>query len=129
LAGDLNRPIEKRRKGHQPIQPDKGTRRQGLNLSARRSVEHPRRDLKPSLDLRSLGRAPKNRAIRLVDYRVDGHLAVDPGVKPIQDFTPSGPVGVLKLCCTTLSGVIRHWIMSVRFRSKDWPDSYKAALH
>ena len=26
-------------------------------------------------------------------------------------------------------GVIRHWTMSVRFSSKGWPDSYKAALH
>jgi hypothetical protein len=83
LAGDLHRPIEKRRQGHQRIQAEKGTRRQGLIPSARRAVEHPRRDLKPSLRLRSVGRATENRAIRLIDHRMDGHLAADPSVKPI----------------------------------------------
>jgi hypothetical protein len=88
-----------------------------LILGTGRSVEHPRRDLKPSLGLRSVGRATENSAIRLIDYRMDGHLAASPGVKPIQDFTPSGPVGVLKLCCTTLSGVIRHWISTLDYVS------------
>jgi hypothetical protein len=108
LAGDLHRPIEKRRQGHQRIEPDKGMRRQGLILGTRRPVEHPRRDLKPSLGLRSVGRAPENHAVRLVDHRMDGHLAAGPGVKPIQDFTPKGPVGVLKPRCSLVKGVIRH---------------------
>ena len=94
----------------------KGMGCQGLILNARRSVEYPRRDLKPSLGLQSVGRAPENHAIRLVDHRMDGYLTASPGVKPIQDFTPKGPVGVLKPRCTIVCDRIPRSATGLRCR-------------
>ena len=36
-------------------------------------------------------------------------LAARPGMKPVQNLAANGPVGVLKPCCTTASGLTPPW--------------------
>ena len=71
------------------------------------AIEHPGRDLQPSLHFRSVKSAAEKDAIGLVDHRMDANLAASPGMKPIQNFSANGPVGVLELRCTTSSAHIR----------------------
>ena len=65
------------------------------------AIEHPSRNLQPSSSIRPVKRATENGAPRPLDHRMDANIAPKPRMKAIQNFSPSRPVGVLKLRCTT----------------------------
>jgi len=64
------------------------------------AIEHPSRNLQPSSGNRAVKRATENDAPRPLDHRMDANIAPKPRMKAIQNFSPSCPVGVLKLRCT-----------------------------
>src|SRR3974377_1102777 len=65
------------------------------------AIEHPSWNLQPSSGIRAFKRATENNASRSLDHRVNADFAPKPRMKAIQNFSPSRPVGVLKLRCTT----------------------------
>jgi heme A synthase len=73
----------------------------------RRVVEHPGRNLKPTVRVRAAQVAAKNNAVRLADRFMNTDPKTKPRMPSVQDFPKLGSVGVLKLCCTIAAGRIR----------------------
>ena len=66
-------------------------------------IEHPGRNLREAVCLRSVKSAAEKHAIGLLDDRVNPHLVRKPGMMCVQNLTPDGLVGVLKPCCTIVT--------------------------
>jgi hypothetical protein len=111
---------------HVPQQrPKRYQRRQvGMGISrqtdpgARRPIEHPRRNLRPSLRVRSGEIAPEDHAIRPFDRSMKRDLKTRPRMKGVKHFPKLGPVGVLKPLCTTKCARIRASAISRRTSSR-----------
>src|SRR5260370_288677 len=80
-----------------------------FRASARGVVEHPRWDLQPAIRVRPAQRATENNTTGLVDRPMDANAKAKPRMPSIQKLTKASPVGVLKPCCTTISGCILLW--------------------
>ena len=96
------------------------------------SVEHPERNLQHATAWLTRSAASSHLAVRLLHNAVNANRLASPRMPGIRN----GPlveglsnVGVLSFSCTIPSDAIRHSIMSVRFSSKGWPNSYQTALH
>jgi hypothetical protein len=73
---------------------------------ARGPIKHPSGNLQPAAGARTAQAAPENITLGLADYLMDGNGKPEPGVPGIKDLTEQDSVGVLKPCCTTMSGRI-----------------------
>src|SRR6266699_3418926 len=71
-------------------------------IRASRAIEHPGRNLKPPRRIGAAQRAAENNIIRLGDRLVHEDRHTKPRMPPIQKFAKTGPVGVIKLGCTTI---------------------------
>ena len=100
--------IKQHRQRAERLQTDDGDGGKADIAPARGAIEHPSRDLEPSLAVRTIDRTAKYRAIRLVDGIVNEDFVTCPRVKAIQDLATSGPVGILKPCSTTSGARIRR---------------------
>src|SRR6266700_3925622 len=87
-------------------------------IRASRAIEHPGRNLKPPSRIGAAQRAAENNIIRLGDRLVDEDRQTKPWMPPIQELAKTGPVGVIKLGCTTTSEPIDHWIRMRRSLAK-----------
>ena len=96
--------------GRQRRHVDKRGRRKCCLARARRAVEHPGWDLEPAIRLRPAQRATEINTASLADRPMDANAKAKPRVPSIQKFSKASPVGVLKPCCTTMSGRIYPWI-------------------
>jgi hypothetical protein len=76
-------------------------------IRASRAVEHPGRNLKPASRIGAAQRAAEDNIIRLVDRLMDEDRQTEPSMPPIQKLAKAGPVGVIKLRCTTTSAHTR----------------------
>jgi len=79
------------------------------HLGAGCPIEHPRRDLKPTVRIQTAQAAAKYYAVRLIDRCVNADPKIKPRMPLVQQFSKLGSVGVLKRCCTTTSDHIRGW--------------------
>jgi hypothetical protein len=79
-------------------------------IRASRAIEHPGRNLKPPSRIGAAQRAAENNIIRLGDRLVDEDRQTKPWMPPIQELAKTGPVGVIKLGCTTAFEHIVHWM-------------------
>src|SRR5665811_1553854 len=79
-------------------------------IHASRAIEHPGWNLKPASGIGAAQRAAEHNIIRLVDRLMDKDRQTEPWMPPIQKLAKAGPVGVIKLRCTTTSEHIGHWI-------------------
>jgi len=70
-------------------------------IHASRAIEHPGRNLKPASGIGAAQRAAEHNIIRLVDRLMDKDRQTEPWMPPIQKLAKAGPVGVIKLRCTT----------------------------
>jgi hypothetical protein len=68
---------------------------------ASRAIKHPGRNLKPASRVGAAQRAAEDNIIRLVDRLMDEDRQTEPWMPPIQKLAKAGPVGVIKLRCTT----------------------------
>src|SRR5215472_11193448 len=73
------------------------------DLGARRPIKHPRRNFQPTVRIGINKVAPKHHSIRLVDSLMNRDRKTRPRMKAVEQFAKLGPVGVLKLRCTTRS--------------------------
>ena len=78
-------------------------------IRASRAIEHPGRNLKPASGIGAAQRAAEDNVIRLVDRLMDKDRQTEPWMPPIQKLAKAGPVGVIKLRCTTTSERIGRW--------------------
>ena len=83
-------------------------------IHASRAIEHPGRNLKPASGIGAAQRAAEHNIIRLVDRLMDKDRQTEPWMPPIQKLAKAGPVGVIKLRCTTTSERIGHWTKTRR---------------
>src|SRR4051812_27305958 len=83
-------------------------------IRASRAIEHPGRNLKPPSRIGAAQRAAENNIIRLGDRLVDEDRQTKPWMPPIQELAKTGPVGVIKLGCTTTGARTRRWAISPR---------------
>ena len=83
-------------------------------IRASRAIEHPGRNLKPPSRVGAAQRAAENNIIRLGDRLVDKDRQTKPWMPPIQELAKTGPVGVIKLGCTTRAVVIRRSVIYPR---------------
>jgi len=83
-------------------------------IRASRAIEHPGRNLKPPSRIGAAQRAAENNIIRLGDRLVDKDRQTKPWMPPIQELAKTGPVGVIKLGCTTRAVVIRRSVIYPR---------------
>ena len=70
---------------------------------AGRLIEHPGRNLQPSVRCRARYAAAKYRSVSLLDHLMDVHVVPRPWVPGIENLTHLGPVGVLASCSTTIT--------------------------
>ncbi len=82
-------------------QAHKGCGGQSGLIGAGRSIEHPGRNLQPTIHGRPAQRAAESTAIRPRDRLMDGDLKAKPWMPRIQQLPKGGPVGVLKPYSTT----------------------------
>ncbi|MGE3988914.1 hypothetical protein [Pseudorhodoplanes sp.] len=81
-------------------------------------IEHPRRDLKPSIRRLSGNAATEDRRVTLLDHFMVVDLPPGPGMPRIKEFTlNTGPVGVPLSSCTTAHGRTRPWAGKRRRKS------------
>jgi hypothetical protein len=80
-----------------------------MAVSTTSPVEHPGRNLKKAVCLRTVQRAAEKRAIRLLDDRVNPDLLRKPGMMRVHNLSLDGLLGVLKPCCTTTNARIPRW--------------------
>src|ERR1035437_6767626 len=73
-------------------------------IHASHAIEHPSRNLKPASGIGAAPRAAEDNIIGLVDRLMDKDRQAEPWMPPIQKLAKAGPVGVIKLRCTTMSG-------------------------
>jgi len=78
-------------------------------IHASRAIEHPGRNLKPARGIGVAQRAEAHNIIRLVDRLMDKDRQTEPWMPPIQKLAKAGPVGVIKLRCTTTSEHTGRW--------------------
>ena len=74
---------------------------------AGRLIEHPGRNLQPSVGCRARDAAAEDLLASLLDHLMNVDLATCPRMPRIKKFTLLGPVGVLSSCCTTAAGPTR----------------------
>ena len=110
--------LEKIRQGRQRTDADKGGRGYERHFRARGPVEHPGRNLQPTVRRRPAQRAAENDTMRLLDRFMDDHPHPEPRMPSIKQLSKNGPVGVLKPCCTTRRGRTRDGSASVKRRCK-----------
>ena len=79
-------------------------------IHASHAIEHPSRNLKPASGIGAAPRAAEHNIIGLVDRLMDKNRQAEPWMPPIQKLAKAGPVGVIKLRCTTTSEHIDHRI-------------------
>jgi len=91
---------QEQRKRCERRQVDIGIRRE-TRLGAGRPVEHPGRNLQPTIRIGTAQAAAKNSATRPLDRRVNADPKTEPRMPWVQQFPKLGSVGVLKLSCTT----------------------------
>src|SRR5664279_1821410 len=72
-------------------------------IHASHAIEHPSRNLKPASGIGAAPRAAEHNIIGLVDRLMDKNRQAEPWMPPIQKLAKAGPVGVIKLRCTTPS--------------------------
>src|ERR1019366_1495 len=65
---------------------------------------------KPASGIGAAPRAAEHNIIGLVDRLMDKNRQAEPWMPPIQKLAKAGPVGVIKLRCTTTSEHIGRWI-------------------
>ena len=75
---------------------------------AGRLIEHPGRNLQPSVRCRARDAAAKYRSVSLLDHLMDVDVVPRPWVPGIENFTHLGPVGVLASCSTTADVLIHR---------------------
>jgi hypothetical protein len=78
--------------------------RRHTHPGAGRPVEHPGWNLKPAVRIATAQATAKNSAVRSLDRRVNADPKTKPRMPRVQQFAKLSSVGVLKLCCTTMSG-------------------------
>src|SRR5665647_2013142 len=83
-------------------------------IHASHAIEHPSRNLKPASGIGAAPRAAEHNIIGLVDRLMDKNRQAEPWMPPIQKLAKAGPVGVIKLRCTTTSEHIGHWTKTRR---------------
>jgi hypothetical protein len=74
-----------------------------------RPIEHPGRNLKKALSLRTVQRTAEERAIGLLYDRVNPDILPKPGMMRVHNFALDGLLGVLKPCCTIERDRIPRW--------------------
>ena len=108
---------QEQRKRCERRQVDIGIRRE-TRLGAGRPVEHPGRNLQPTIRIGTAQAAAKNSATRPLDRRVNADPKTEPRMPWVQQFPKLGSVGVLKLSCTTKCARIRASAISRRTSSR-----------
>ena len=111
---------QEQRKRCERRQVDIGIRRE-TRLGAGRPVEHPGRNLQPTIRIGTAQAAAKNSATRPLDRRVNADPKTEPRMPWVQQFPKLGSVGVLKLSCTIADARIRRLATEPR-----WPCGAKA---
>jgi hypothetical protein len=96
----LQRQIEQRRERRKCLDADIRLSCQTPGVRVCRPVEHPGRDFKPPICLRTIKRAAEDDKTTLVDSTMNANSVTKPGMMPIKNLAKSGPVGVLKPRCT-----------------------------
>src|ERR1019366_1835542 len=92
-------------------------------IHASHAIKHPSRNLKPASDIGAAPRAAEHNIIGLVDRLMDKNRQAEPWMPPIQKLAKAGPVGVIKLRCTTMFG---HTVASAgRRRPSTRPNSHR----
>ncbi len=85
---------------------------------AGRLIEHPGRNLQPSVGCRARDAAAENLLANLLDHLMNVDLATCPRMPRIKKFTLLGPVGALSSCCTIPSARTRRWATGHRHRRR-----------
>jgi hypothetical protein len=80
---------------------------------AGRLIEHPGRNLQPSVRCRARDAAAKYRSVSLLDHLMDVDVVPRPWMPGIENLTQLGPVGVLASCSTTRCDRIHRWATSL----------------
>jgi hypothetical protein len=70
-------------------------------IRASRAIKHPGRNLQPASCIGAAQRAAEDDITRLVDRLMDEDWQTEPWMPPIQKLAKAGPVGVIKLRCTS----------------------------
>src|ERR1700735_5214027 len=76
-------------------------------IRASRAIKHPGRNLQPASCIGAAQRAAEDDITRLVDRLMDEDWQTEPWMPPIQKLATAGPVGVIKLRCTSVSSASR----------------------
>jgi hypothetical protein len=92
---------------------------------AGRPVEHPSRNLEPTVRIRTAQTAAKNSAVRSLNRRVNADPKTAPRMSRVQQFSKLSSVGVLKLCFTIAAGRTRA--LTTAPRIKPTSTNYRSA--